>query len=131
MRIYLAAPWDIKERAKAFADRIEATGHEITHKWWDYEGDDEAQETPEFMAECAKSDRNGVFSSHMVVVINERKSEGKAVEQGLALGANIPIMVIGDKEKKLNIFQYLGDYTWVKDEAEALGLFEFWAEVGL
>src|ERR1700681_2522273 len=45
--------------------------------------------------------------------LNLESSEGKAVEQGIALGAGIPIVGVGVPGS--NVFQHLPEYTWVAD----------------
>lgn len=119
MRIYLAAPWADREDMSAIAARFEAAGHTITHKWWLEEtGEDRSVET---LREQAFKDWNGVKTAQAVVLFNTKKSEGKAVEQGIALEAKIPIIAVGNMgEHSQNVFHFLPFYTWVNDIDEAL-----------
>jgi hypothetical protein len=55
-----------------------------------------------------------------VVVYQTGLSEGKAVEQGIALGLGIPIISIGTLGEVKNIFHFLPDYIWVKNEEQAI-----------
>jgi nucleoside 2-deoxyribosyltransferase len=120
-RIYVAGPWVDREQVIPIADKLEQMGHVITHKWWEYEGVSQNEESPEFLRECAKSDFNGVASADIVLVLNTSKSEGKAAEQGIAIALGKPIVCITpDVNPSSNIFHYLGCYTHVKTVEEAL-----------
>lgn len=119
--IYLAAPWlDYKlmpERAKLFED----AGFRITHKWWQYEGENQDNESKEFLQTCAMQDFLGVHFAKAVVVFNTAKSEGKATEQGIALAQGKPIVVINDPTKVTsNIFHHLSNYKHVGSVEEAI-----------
>lgn len=118
LRVYLAAPWVEREKAKEYAAQLEAAGCEITHPWWNYEGEDQDKETPEFLEDCANKDVNGVATAHVVVVVNSVKSEGKAVETGMAIAWNKPIVLIG--KKSLNIFYNLASIHKVDTLEEAI-----------
>jgi Nucleoside 2-deoxyribosyltransferase len=113
IRAYIAAPWVSRDLARAFASRCADRGIFITHPWWDYEGefDEHAK-----MAEFARLDLEGVRRADVVILLNTAKSEGKAVEQGLALAWGKPIVAVGKLgEESLNIFHHLPAYTWVDD----------------
>lgn len=120
-RIYLAAPWIDRELMEDRAKKFEALGFTITHKWWRYEGAGEEHEKLEFLRQCAIDDVNGVATADVVLVYNTSKSEGKAVEQGIAIAKQIPIFIIGKRgEVSKNVFHYLPLYVWVATEEEAL-----------
>lgn len=119
--LYLAAPWVdrhlMDERAKEFED----CGFRITHKWWKYEGDGQEHEKEEFLKTCAIQDVYGVLQAHAVILFSTAKSEGKAVEQGIAIGCRIPIIAIGKLgEFSSNVFHRLDTYKWVEDITQAL-----------
>ena len=121
MRIYLAAPWVDRDLATAAAKKIEAVGHTITHPWWQYEGENQQAESEAFLIACAKNDVIGVETADVVIVINTNKSEGKAVEQGIAIAHEKPIICITPGEKPTyNIFHHLSNYRHVKSLEEAL-----------
>ena len=120
-KIYLAAPWLdrelMPERAKVFED----AGFTITHKWWEYEGESQENESEEFLRECAASDFNGVTTADVLIAFNTAKSEGKATEQGIALASKVPIISINPPVKVTsNIFHHLPQYTHVNSIEEAL-----------
>lgn len=121
MKIYLAGPWVERKIMPELALLLESNGHTITHPWWNYEGEDQNTETPEFLRQCAKQDVAGVENCDAVIVINTAKSEGKAVEQGLAIAFEKPIICVTPGEKpSSNIFHYLSSYQHVKTFSEAI-----------
>lgn len=116
MKLYLAAPWARREEAQRMSKVLEAAGHTITWKWWEHETSDHdvAQ-----MEKDAIHDYRGVCNADVVVLLNLMTSEGKAVEQGIAIARGIPIVAMGNHPS--NIFQNLKDcYTWVSSEADLL-----------
>ena len=115
MKIYLAGPWAQREFMPTIAAKIEAVGGVITHKWWDVEntleGTLEADGILRYQAEC---DYNGVVASQLVVVINSAKSEGKSLEQGVAVAHGKPIIMVGKRgEHSQNVFHYMTNYRWL------------------
>src|SRR5439155_532021 len=103
MRIYVAAPWQNRDYARQTADAIASNGHTMTSSWY---SDHEDTTDPIKLAHDAQEDFMGVISADVLVVLNmDTLSEGKAVEQGIAIGFQIPILVLGDKPQ--NVFQYL------------------------
>jgi len=120
MKIYIAGPWVHRHDMPAIAAKLERAGHTITHRWWEFEGD-ENNLTKKFLFECALKDVHGVLSADVVVVINSAKSEGKATEQGIAIAEEKPIIVIGKQgEHSKNIFHYLALYSFVNTVEDAI-----------
>lgn len=125
MRIYIAAPWKDKEIMPAVADRVEGAGHTITHKWWEAEDTPEDDRTVEILRQQAIKDVTGVKTADLVLVINSAKSEGKSLEQGVAIGDNKPIVIVGKRgEFSKNVFHYLDNYRWVETVGEALEILD-------
>ncbi len=122
-RVYVAAPWIHRHLAAEISDTLESRGYVITHKWWIFEGEEE-DASWEFKQECAKQDQRGVRTADVVILLNSAKSEGKATEQGLALAYGIPVIVIGDKSDRCNIFQTLPLFHWVDGLGPALDILE-------
>lgn len=121
MRIYLAAPWVDRDLAQRYAKFIESKGHVITHPWWNYEGADQTLESEEFLKDCAKHDVAGVETADVVIVLNTNKSEGKAVEQGLAIAFEKPIICMTPGAAPThNIFHHLSNYRHVKTMEQAV-----------
>ena len=122
MKIYVAAPWTHKTDAKNYADALEAAGHTITKKWWEHREVpsylDPAISIPnrEELIQQAAEDISGVLEAEALVLLNLAKSEGKAVETGVAVlsallhGNGITIsgvstfILVGGKS---NLFHYL------------------------
>jgi nucleoside 2-deoxyribosyltransferase len=121
VRIYLAGPWVERGVIRELSAELTTAGHTITHPWWDYEGEDQHAESPEFLRDCAKLDVEAVYQCDAVVVWNTQKTEGKAVEQGLAIAWDKPIVCITPGQPpSSNIFHYLHNYVHVKSMAEAV-----------
>lgn len=119
MKVYIAAPWADRELAQAFARRCEDRGLVVTHKWW---LDEEDPTQPALMRGHAERDKTGVALAEVVILLNTRLSEGKALEQGLAIAWGKPILAVGHMAPT-NPFHYLNNYTWVpttEDVWEAL-----------
>lgn len=93
MRIYVAAPWTHKLEARVLADVLEAAGHTLTKKWWEhrevpgYLRRDITQEAHDELTVQALEDLQGVADADAFILLNLEKSEGKAVETGVALTA--------------------------------------------
>lgn len=119
--VYVAGPFVDKENAMQLARKLEAAGHTITHRWWNYEGLGEEHESEEFLRKCAYSDWHGVRDADVIVVWNTAKSEGKAVEQGIAIALGKSIIVLTpDKKPSSNVFHYLPNYIHTKTVEETL-----------
>jgi nucleoside 2-deoxyribosyltransferase len=117
MKIYLAGPWKHRTTAKDVAQQLRDAGHKITSRWHDIWALLEESHDPLVMEQEADCDLSDVESADIVVVLNIEKSEGKAVEQGFALGLGIPIVVIGAHS---NVFHWLPEVTVVKDLEDAI-----------
>lgn len=109
MKVYLAAPWLERDRLPAYARVFEAAGHTLTERWWEHpdvpgypHNTTEAEDKE--LADQAIKDFMGVLLAEAVVVINSAKSEGKAVETGVAIAANMPVIVVGQRS---NIFHWM------------------------
>lgn len=118
MKIYIAAPWVRKQEAIEVGKRFEAAGHEITSRWFTHVGtatDSAGVTAPrEQIQHQAMEDIDDVRRADLLVVLNLQKSEGKAVETGIALAAGIPVVSVGVRS---NIFQTLGTELATVEEA--------------
>lgn len=113
--MYIAAPWTHRFEARNAATQVISAGYTITWDWWNHECGDEDSKR---LAELARKDYGGVCSADKLLLLNYEKSEGKAVEQGIALAEGIPIVGVG--KHPTNIFQNLPTYTWVDTVEEAI-----------
>ena len=122
MRVYVAAPWVRREEARESAQRILAAGHTIVSRWLREHGD---STDPRVLAHEAQVDYEDVVDSDVLVLINLEKSEGKSVETGIAIGAGLPVIVVGERS---NIFHYLdrGEFGMIVVPTldEAIGILE-------
>jgi nucleoside 2-deoxyribosyltransferase len=109
MKVYVAAPWKRKAEAIEAGRQLEAAGFEVTSTWFTHEGDPNdpsGKLSPiSVVRQQAKEDIKDVLRAHYVVVLNLQKSEGKAVETGIAIHAGIPFISVGERS---NVFQTLG-----------------------
>lgn len=120
MKIYVAGPWKHRDSAALAAKRVRRAGHDVTSRWHD--GVSEDDETLMTARQEALTDVFDVNRSEGMIVLNIERSEGKAVEQGLAMAKGITIVVVGERT---NIFQSLDEhFTLVNSLDEALRVLE-------
>ena len=117
---YLAAPWEIKEKAATLATKIEKEGFICARRWWLSEGHNDEE-----LRENAEADFQGVREADFFILLNSQprgqETSGKAVETGAALLiSRIGYMKLaGLGTRGTNIFQLLDDFNWF-DSEEAL-----------
>lgn len=125
MRVYIAAPWVDRANMPEISQRLEARGHLITHKWWEAEDTPEGVRADSVLRQQAINDVAGVKNADIVLVINTAKSEGKSLEQGIAIADNKPIIIVGKLgEHSKNVFHYLDNYRWVYTVDHALEILD-------
>lgn len=94
MRIYVAASWESKERAKDIMNKLEQLGHTITMDWVTHEMEDEADG-------YAVADMYGVATATCLIFISDgNRSGGKHFELGYAVASNIPVLILDDVPKE-------------------------------
>jgi nucleoside 2-deoxyribosyltransferase len=122
MRLYIAAPWIHRDDMPTIAAQFEEAGHTVTHKWWEAKSIPESKWTADGLCSQAVADRDGVLTADVVVLINSARSEGKAVEQGIAIAQGKHIIAVGERGAlSMNVFHYLPNYIWVATVEEAIG----------
>lgn len=118
MKIYVAGPWMRKSEVIEAANTLRAQGHEITSRWFDHIGDPKDATGIKIPLEeiqfQARQDIADVLAADVLVVFNWEKSEGKAVETGIAIANQIPVISVGARS---NIFQSLGPEVATIEEA--------------
>lgn len=127
LKIYVAAPWLHRETARSASELLKAAGYQITREWWEHENviADNDLKRAKILAEQAFKDLHGVQTADLMVVLNSAKSEGKAVEQGVAIDMEIPIVAVGERGVVTsNIFHYLDLYRWTDSVEHAILLIE-------
>ncbi len=124
--IYLAGPWARREEVREARKAFLAAGIKVNAQWLDIEVPEGAGETSESQAAAgidmgaeAKRDLDDIAVSEVMVVMNLQKSEGKAVEQGIAIQKRMPLIVVGPRT---NAFQYLPQVKVVDNLYEVIGL---------
>ncbi len=105
-RIYVAAPWVEKAKAKAVAQEVREAGLVVISRWHDTTHNSNIYEdTPELMQGEALKDWEDVTHATHLLYLNLQKSEGKATELGISLARGIPIYVVGGNLN--NVFLHL------------------------
>jgi hypothetical protein len=102
--VYLAAPWADRAEAREVRDIIQSHDIEVNSRWLDTHHTTEEEATHEVLAVEAMHDVEDVLNCDILMLWNTQKSEGKAVETGMALIAQKGIILIGDKT---NVFHHL------------------------
>lgn len=116
--VYLAAPWVRRNEAIAAGELLTAQGMVVTSRWFHHAGDPTDTTGSRLdiveVRQQAREDVLDVKRADYVVVLNLERSEGKAVETGIALANGIPVISVG---KRSNIFQTLCHEVDTLDEA--------------
>lgn len=107
MNLYVAAPWKHRAAARVAANTLHRAGHLIIARWLGFIGD---TTDPQELCVEALNDWTDLSRCDTMVLLNLELSEGKAVEQGLALAWGIPIVGVGQPSC---VFHYLPSYIWV------------------
>lgn len=114
MRVYVAAPWKFRASACDVMDRLVAAGHENGSRW--LRGHEDTTD-PVRLREEALHDFLDVVNADVMVLLNIEKSEGKAVEQGIALTRGKVIVAVGQPS---NVFHHMPQYQWVESVQDVI-----------
>lgn len=123
LKIYVAAPWVHKPDAIEAGRRLESWGFEVTSNWFYHNDNGNPNDSAglthdrDAIIRQAIEDIADVRRADILLVLNLAKSEGKAVETGIAIAAEIPIISVGVRS---NIFQTLGAEVDTLDDAIVL-----------
>lgn len=95
-RIYVAAKFEDALFARAVMGMLALAGHEITHDWTNetIEGK-RGLEVLDTYQEAAVADADGVKTADALVLIHHDNLRGGLVELGVALGCEIPVIIVG------------------------------------
>lgn len=96
MRIYIAAPFQLRDEAIVIMHRLESLRHVVTSRWLRMVMDDNAG--------SARMDLDDVAASDLVLLLNGPSGGGKDVEMGYALALGLPIVLLG---RRTNVFHHL------------------------
>lgn len=113
MRVYVAAKWEDRARARRVMSHLEERGHTITYDWTG---------SAELSPNQALLDVEGVTAAEALVVLAEepRAWKGTYVEFGIALGIGIPIYIVGRHMAEC-IFTLCPSVTIVNSVADLFG----------
>lgn len=87
MKVYVATSWSNRIEAVAIAEYLEALGHTITQKWWDYIAEDNNK---------SQDDLHGVLECDLFLLVTTEVLRGGLVEFGMALATGKRIILVGD-----------------------------------
>lgn len=103
------------QRAARMIERVRAAGHTVAFDWI-AAGDFDAGLDSARSLELAIAERAAVQRSDAVIYLWEPGQESARYEAGMALGLEIPLIVVGHE----SFFYYLPGVEMVADEDEAL-----------
>lgn len=116
--IYVAAPWMYRGEAKLVVERFRAAGIKVSSSWVDWKGSASDERDPKILAREAGRDWDEVVEADFLILLNWERSEGKAIETGIALSEGIPIIGVG---KPTAVFHYLSKHIrWVSTVDQAI-----------
>lgn len=121
-RVYVGAKFEAVEAARELMSVLRAAGHEITHDWTgeSVEGK-RGVEVLDVLRDAALDDADGVKSADAMVLLHHPNLRGGLVEMGIALGRDIPVIVVGGAgEAYPPIFYWHPDVIHVATPREAL-----------
>ena len=89
LRVYVAAKWEDRERAREVMNAFREAGDTITYDW--------TVDESSFSAKQAAADRQGVLDADIFVGVFEKELAymGALVEMGMAAAHGIPIFIMG------------------------------------
>lgn len=116
MKIYIAAPYPLRDMAIVMMQVLEQHGHEVTSRW--------LREPDNFCDKHALKDLDDVAASDVLLALNysgweEKGTGGRHVELGYALALGKRVIVYG---KRSNIFHHLNVVTVVDTFEKAMEL---------
>lgn len=122
LAVYVAAPWEFKKYAGLVCRDLESAGFTITSRWVNFQvsivGSEDYSDQIKHVE--ANNDVEDLLASEVLLLLNLKKSEGKAWEQGYAAAIGLPIIGVGFPANC--VFHWLGPdfYTWVPSVSAAI-----------
>lgn len=123
-KIYLAARYSRIEEMQDYRAQLQSLGYAVTSRWVD--GNHRMSPGPGADAASqlfAIEDRTDVLAAELVIVFAEKQRTptrgGRMVEMGIALGAGIPVICVGEHE---NVFFHLPEVVVVRDFSTVLSV---------
>lgn len=117
MKVYLAAPYAVRDTVKQLAAELQRVGFTVTSSWLDETHDikpgtegaavdlNDAQVAAHARQDFADIDKAGQFVLFTAKACGAEGGGGRHVETGYALARGIPVIIIGEPE---NVFHRLG-----------------------
>lgn len=120
IRVYIAAPWAEKDRlAKVIQDAFREAGFVVNASWIDRIST--YNKPQDELADEAQVDLEEIMEADLFVLLNQQargaETCGRAVETGVALMMNLPIIAIGHPT---TVFHHMEEFTWVHSIGEAV-----------
>lgn len=127
MNLYVASSVRNFERVREIQQLLLEHGYTITYDWtraapdevWRNGG---AEGDPVFLKEQARLDKEGVIFADIVVVLDHERNYGTLIEIGMAIAADIPVVIVG-RPKRDSVFWHLDNISIVEDDAELIDWF--------
>lgn len=116
-RIYLAGPWVRRAEVRIARNVFVQSGITVGSRWIDFDAGSVNEYDPSVQAREALNDWEDLHEAEALVLLNLEKSEGKAVETGIALTRGIPVIVIG---QRTNVFHHLPQVHIVETIGDAI-----------
>lgn len=112
MKVYVAAKWEERERARNFMRSVRLLGHVITHDWT-HETDEglSGAGRHRYLGSCATSDLQAVRDCDVLVLLHNPQCRGAYVELGIALGLAKVVIVVGSP--RLESAEHLPVFYWL------------------
>ena len=122
MKVYLAAPYSMREEIEIIAFEFERASHTVTSRW--VHGGEFNKSGPD----AARMDCDDVLAADVLILKTFPRGTmvtggGRHFEFGLAYGHDKDCIIVGERE---HIFCHLPDIHQVNDWAEALDLVSHW-----
>lgn len=124
MRVYVAGAWIEREaRAVKVIKQLRDAGVTITHDWTTDDNNvssaakSDAELPKEYRLKHAEADMRGVLSADFVLLLapTDRGASGAWAEFGIAIGANVPVVVAGGTMNR-TIFTELARANYKTDQ---------------
>ena len=124
MKIYVAAKFEEKELVRGVHGRLAKMGHEVTHDWTKEDlGKRTGVSAYSYLREAAIHDVEGVRNAQLLFLINHPQGFGLMVELGVAIGFDIPTIVVNPGARETPFF-YMHNIVCVDTVEEGLAYVE-------
>ncbi len=110
MKLYIAAPFNNREKSLEYKARLEAYGHTITARWLTDHHEKYEDMNLDTLAKEARVDLEDILAADAVLLMNTYPcSPGRMFEFGFAVAFGRPVLIYGDTTK--TVFAHLPGVT--------------------